>query len=131
VTVRAPAENANANAGASGTWNVTATFAEGDRTVTLRLQQEGERLSGSTQGSLGSGAGATGSLRGAGEFRVSVPVTLGGTTEEANFSGTMTGNTIRGSVTIVGHPNGTFIGTRPGQGGQGGRGGQRPPPPRF
>ena len=60
-----------------------------------------------------------------GDLRFTVPVTLGGTSEEATFSGTLTGNLMRGSVQIVGHPNGTFVGTRPAAGGQGGRGGQR------
>ncbi|HEX7937531.1 MAG TPA: amidohydrolase family protein, partial [Gemmatimonadaceae bacterium] len=127
VTVRAAADNANANVGASGTWNITATFAEGDRTVTLNMTQEGERLRGSISGPLGAGDISNGSIGSNGEFRFSASVNLGGTSEEANFSGTMTGNTIRGSIQIIGHPNGTFIGTRPGAGGQGGRG-QRPPP---
>lgn len=130
VTVRAPADTAGeAAAAAAGTWTMTASFAEGDRTVTLTLTQEGERLRGSIQGSLGTADIVNGSISSAGELRFSVPVTLGGTSEEANFSGTMTGNVMRGSVQIIGHPNGTFVATRPGAGGPGGgRGGQRPPP---
>jgi imidazolonepropionase-like amidohydrolase len=125
IAVRAPAmEAAGANA-ASGAWTITATFAEGDRTVTLNLQQDGERLRGNIQGSLGQSDIANGSIS-SGEIRFTVPVTLGGSSEEATFNGTMTGNVIRGSVTIVGRPNGTFVGTRPGQGG-GRPGMQRPP----
>jgi hypothetical protein len=123
--VRAPAtETAGANA-ASGVWTVTATFAEGDRTLTLNLTQDGDRLRGNIQGSLGQSDIANGSIS-AGEVKFTVPVTLGGTSEEATFTGTMTGNVLRGSVTIVGKPNGTFVGTRPGAGG-GRPGGQRPP----
>jgi hypothetical protein len=129
VAVRAPAtDGATANA-AAGTWTITATFAEGDRTITLNLTQEGERLRGSIQGSLGTGEIANGSLSN-GEMTFTVGVTLGGTSEEAKFAGTLTGNVMRGSVAIVGHPNGTFVGTRPGGGGPGGGrppGGQRPP----
>ena len=128
VAARAPAaDGATANA-AAGTWTITATFAEGDRTITLNLTQDGERLRGSIQGSLGTGEIANGSISN-GEMTFTVPVTLGGTSEEAKFAGTLTGNVMRGSVSIVGHPNGTFVGTRPGNGGPGGgrSGGQRPP----
>jgi hypothetical protein len=128
VTVRVAADNANANLGASGTWTITATFAEGDRAVTLNLTQEGERLRGNIQGPLGAGDISNGSISAAGELRFSASVTLGGTSEEANFSGTMTGTVMRGSIQIIGHPNGTFVGTRLGAGGGQGRGGQRPPP---
>jgi imidazolonepropionase-like amidohydrolase len=126
ITVRAPAaDNAAANA-ASGTWTITATFAEGERTVTLTLTQEGERLRGSIQGALGSADITNGSIGTGGELRFTVPVTLRETSEEANFTGTLTGNVMRGTVQVIGHPNGTFVGTRPNAGGQG-RGGQRPP----
>ena len=59
----------------------------------------------------------------------SASVTLGGTSEEATFTGTLTGNVMRGTIQIVGHPNGTFLGTRPGaeNRGPGRPGGQRPP----
>jgi imidazolonepropionase-like amidohydrolase len=130
LTVRAPAAETSANP-ASGTWTITATFAEGERTITLTLQQEGERLRGSIQGSLGSGEIGSGSLGAGGDLRFTVPVTLGPTSEEATFAGTLTGNVMRGSVQIVGRPNGTFVGTRPGaedrpQGNRSG-GAQRPP----
>jgi len=62
-------------------------------------------------------------------LRFSVPVTLRETSEEANFVGTLTGNVMRGNIQIIGHPNGTFIGTRP-EGARSGAGrpaGQRPP----
>ncbi len=129
MTVRAPAADAATANPASGTWTITATFAEGDRTITLNLRQEGEQVRGSIQGALGSGEISNGSLAGD-ELKFSVPVTLGQTSEEANFAGTLTGNVMRGSIQIVGHPNGTFVGTRPGADNRpaGGRpGGQRPP----
>jgi imidazolonepropionase-like amidohydrolase len=128
VTVRAPAV-ADGNASpAAGTWTVTATFAEGERTATFSLQQDGDRLRGTMQGALGSADINNGSIGANGDLRFTVSVTLGGTSEEATFTGTLTGNVVRGAVQIVGHPNGTFIGTRPDSGRSGGRpGGQRPP----
>jgi imidazolonepropionase-like amidohydrolase len=125
MTVRAPAAETTANA-ASGTWTITATFAEGERTITLNLQQEGEMLRGSIQGALGSNEISNGSLGAGGDLRFTVPVTLGPTSEEATFAGTLTGNVMRGSVQIVGRPNGTFVGTRPGTENRP-QGGQRPP----
>jgi imidazolonepropionase-like amidohydrolase len=119
-------DNAAANA-ASGAWTVTVTFPEGDRTLTLNISQEGERLRGSIQGSLGANDISNASLGANGDLSFTVPVTLRETSEEANFTGTLMGNVMRGSVQIVGHPNGTFVGTRPNAGGPGQRGGQRPP----
>ena len=126
MTVRAPTTETNANA-ASGTWTITATFVEGERTLTLDLRQEGERLRGTIQGSLGSGDISNGSLGENGDLRFTVPVVLSGTSEEATFTGTLTGNVMRGTVQIVGRPNGTFLGTRPGS--EDRPRGQRPPQP--
>ena len=127
-TVRASGGDNAAASAASGAWTVTVTFPEGDRTLTLNLTQEGERLRGSIQGSLGANDISNASLGANGDLRFTVPVTLRETSEEANFSGTLTGNVMRGSVQIIGHPNGTFVGTRPSAGGPAGqRGGQRPP----
>jgi imidazolonepropionase-like amidohydrolase len=39
----------------SGTWNFNVNLGQGEKAVTLNLQQEGERLSGSISGSLGTG----------------------------------------------------------------------------
>jgi hypothetical protein len=130
MTVRAPAAaDANAAAPASGTWTVTATLGGTDRSITLALQQEGERLRGTMQGALGSGEINNASIGASGDLRFTVPVLLEGTTEEATFSGTLIGNAMRGSVQITGHPNGTFVGTRPSTSGPSGSrpGGQRPP----
>ena len=117
IAVRAPAAESPSAAGASGTWTITATFAEGDRTITLNLQQEGERLRGTIQGALGSADISNASIGDGGDLRFTAPVTLGNTSEEATFSGTLAGNVMRGTVQIVGHPNGTFVGTRPGPAG--------------
>jgi hypothetical protein len=76
------------------------------------LQQEGDSLRGSIQGSLGSADIANASLSPAGEVRFTVRVTTEGQTSEANFVGTITGNEMRGTVTLEGHAPGSFSGTR-------------------
>lgn len=122
IEPRAP--SAGRAATVAGRWTVTVTLDEGDKAVTLALQQEGTSLRGTLQGALGSAQIANGSIGEEGDFRFTAAVTLGAGTEEATFDGTLSGNTIRGTVQIVGHPQGTFVGTRPNRGG--GRGG-RPP----
>jgi imidazolonepropionase-like amidohydrolase len=123
IEVRPPRAESGTGA-ASGTWTVTATTDQGEKTLTLNLQQEGERLRGGIQGDLGAGQISNGSVSAAGEFRFTVSVTIAGETNEATFGGTITGNTMRGTVAIVGRPTGTFEGSK-----AGGRraGGERPP----
>ena len=110
---------------ASGTWTLTVTLDEGEKPVTLTLQQAGEQLRGTMQGALGSGQISNGSIGSGGEVQFTASVTMAAGTEEARFTGTITGNVMRGTLAIVGHPQGTFIGTKPDGGGNGRRG--RPP----
>jgi hypothetical protein len=128
IPVSAPTTESTVASAASGQWTITVTFPEGDRTITLNLRQEGEQLRGSIQGALGSSEISNGSLSGD-SLRFSVPVTLRETSEEANFTGTLSGNVMRGNIQIIGHPNGTFIGTRPESANRpsGRPAGQRPP----
>jgi imidazolonepropionase-like amidohydrolase len=126
IEVRPPAaagEGTSAGV-ATGTWTVTATTDQGEKTLTLQLQQEGERLRGGIQGDLGSGQISSGSIGSAGDFRFTATVTIAGETNEATFGGSITGNTMRGTLAIVGRPTGTFEGSR---GGGRRAGGERPP----
>jgi imidazolonepropionase-like amidohydrolase len=126
--VHAPASAAGAAGGsiASGTWTLTVTLDEGEKPVTLALQQVGDQLRGTIQGSLGSGQISNASVGADGEVQFTATITMVAGTEEARFAGTINGNLMRGTVAIVGHPQGTFIGTKPdGAAGAGRRG--RPP----
>ena len=120
--VRAPAPTAAAGgANASGTWalNVNLGGSGNERqefSVTLNLQQQGERLSGTTQGQLGSGQLANGTVTGS-DVTFTIPVTLpapASQTTDAIFTGTLNGNQMTGTVQIVGRGPGTFTGTRAG-----------------
>lgn len=97
----------------SGTWMTTVGIEGTDHTVTLALTVEGSRLTGTLQGGLGVAQISNGEMGEAGEFRFTAPVTLRDGTEEAVFVGNLTGNAIRGGVSIVGHALGRFSGTRP------------------
>jgi hypothetical protein len=85
-----------------------------EQSFTANLQQQGERLTGSIQGSLGSGQIASGSVSG-NEVRFTVPITLpapASQTTDAQFTGTISGNTMSGAVQVVGRDPGTFTATR-------------------
>ena len=96
----------------SGAWNLAINLGQGERTATLNLQQEGERLNGSISGALGAGEISNASMTAAGEVRFTVPLEIEGQTREATFTGTLSGNEIRGTVTVVGQTPGTFTATR-------------------
>jgi imidazolonepropionase-like amidohydrolase len=96
----------------AGTWALNVDLGKGDIAGTLALQQEGDRLRGSIQGSLGSAEISNGSLSQNGEVRFTVKVTVEGQTSEATFTGTVTGNEMRGTVTLEGHTPGSFRATR-------------------
>ena len=130
VEIKAPAASAAAAtaATATGTWTVTVTTDEGERPMTISLQQVGTELRGTIQGSLGSSQISNGSAGAAGDVKFTASLTMQSGTEEGTFSGTVSGNVIRGTVAVVGHPPASFAGSRPDAGG--GRGGRRGPPPR-
>jgi imidazolonepropionase-like amidohydrolase len=108
-----PAASGTGGGLATGTWTLNVNLGEGEQSVTLVLQQEGENLRGSIQGPLGSAQIANASVSAGGELRFTVPVTIGGQTTEATFNGTITGNQMRGTVQTVGRAPGTFTGTLP------------------
>ena len=96
----------------TGTWNLTVNLGQGEKTATLTLTQEGERLSGTIAGALGAGDISNASTTSAGEVRFTVPLEIEGQTKEATFAGTLADDQIRGSVTVVGMTPGTFTGSR-------------------
>jgi imidazolonepropionase-like amidohydrolase len=106
---------------ASGTWTLRVNLAgsggeQSDYSITISLQQQGERLTGSLQGQLGSGQIGVGTISGT-EVNFTAPITLPGPasqTTDAIFKGTISGNEMSGSVQIVGRGPGTFNATRAG-----------------
>ncbi|MGZ8376333.1 MAG: amidohydrolase family protein [Gemmatirosa sp.] len=131
VTVRAATPAADNAMTAAGAWTTTVALDAQSHAITLTLRQDGERLTGSMQGDLGTAELTNGSIGADGALRFTAPITLKEGTEEATFIGTLEGNAIRGRVTIVGHTPGTFSGTRPNRGGAGGPGGAGPGAPRM
>jgi hypothetical protein len=110
----APASTATASGiNASGNWTLNINLGEGDVAATLALEQQGGRLTGSIQGTLGSAEIGNASAGAGGEIRFTAPLTIGGQTTEATFTGTISGNEMRGTVQVVGRSPGSFTGTRP------------------
>ena len=104
-----------ATRGVTGTWTLNINFGQGERAATLTLTQEGDRVTGSIAGVLGSGEISNASISSSDELRFSVPLNLEGQTKEATFTGTLAGNEIRGTVTVVGSSPGSFTATRAGR----------------
>jgi len=115
VDLRATAGGAQQRATLTGAWSLSIDMGKGEKVVSLNLQQEGDRLRGSLQGTLGTGQLANASVSAGGEVRFTVPLQVDGQTEEASFVGTLSGNQIKGTVTITGGAPGTFTATRTGQ----------------
>lgn len=115
ATAAATGERPAGRSGVSGSWTLNINLGQGERAATLTLQQEGDRVTGSIAGVLGSGEISNASASAGGEVKFTVPLNIEGQTREATFAGTLTGNEIRGSVTIVGSQPGTFTATRSGQ----------------
>jgi hypothetical protein len=136
IEMRPAAAAGPGGATASGTWslNINLGGSANERqelSATLTLQQQGDRLTGSLQGQLGSGQIAVGTVAGS-DINFTVPVTLpapASQTTDAIFTGTLSGNQMSGTVQVVGRGPGTFTGTRAGggPGGGGGAGATRPP----
>ena len=109
-----PAGGGPSRGNLSGTWTVNINLGQGDRTITLTLQQEGDRLTGSISGPLGAGEISNASFS-TGELRFTAALNVEGQTKEATFTGRFANNEIRGGVSIPGANPGTFTATRSGQ----------------
>jgi imidazolonepropionase-like amidohydrolase len=121
IELRPAAATTTGGASASGNWTLNVNLGgsgneKQEFSVTLNLQQQGDRVTGSIQGQLGSGSIANGSINGA-DVNFTVPITLpapASQTTDAIFTGTIAGGEMRGTVQVVGRGNGTFTGTRAG-----------------
>ena len=93
----------------TGTWAIEATHSAGTSTPTATITQSGEKLSGKYQGSYGESA-LTGSIKGT-EFSFTVEI---GAEQKVKvvYTGTLSGDTIKGNLTMGEMGEGTFTGKR-------------------
>ena len=115
IDLKPPERGTPARNNLSGQWSVNINLGQGDQAITLNLQQEGDRLTGSISGPLGAGEISNASVSSAGEVRFTVALNVERQTKEATFTGRFENNQIRGSVAIVGLTPGTFTAIRTGQ----------------
>jgi hypothetical protein len=108
----APAAGGETRANLDGAWTVVIESPQGQQNATLNVEQEGDVIRGVMQGPSGSRNIANATVSAAGEVRFTVPVDMGGETREATFTGTLSGNEIRGQVTVEGRPPATFTARR-------------------
>jgi hypothetical protein len=93
----------------TGTWALEAHHSAGVSTPTATITQTGEKLTGKYTGSYGQSE-LTGSIKGQ-EFTFTVEI---GTEQKVSvvYTGTLDGNTIKGSLTMGEMGEGTFTGKR-------------------
>jgi hypothetical protein len=93
----------------TGTWGLEAHHSAGVSTPTVTITQTGEKLTGKYVGSYGESE-LTGSIKGQ-EFTFTVEI---GTEQKVRvvYTGTLDGNTIKGSMTMGEMGEGTFTGKR-------------------
>jgi hypothetical protein len=93
----------------TGTWAIEATHSAGTSTPTATITQSGEKLSGKYVGSYGESE-LTGSIK-ANEFTFTVEI---GQEQKVKvvYNGTLSGDTIKGSLTMGEMGEGTFTGKR-------------------
>ena len=93
----------------TGTWGLEVTHSAGTSTPTLNITQTGEKLNGKYVGSYGESV-LTGSIKGT-DFTFSVEI---GTEQKVTvvYTGTLAGDTVKGTLTMGEMGEGTFTGKR-------------------
>lgn len=114
IDLRAGAERPSPRSNATGIWSLKVNLG-GEKIAALALQLDGERITGTINGALGQSEIANFSMTPGGDLRFTVPITIDLQTKEATFTGKLTGNEIRGSITVVGSAPGTFTAARSGE----------------
>jgi hypothetical protein len=96
----------------TGTWNLTLNLGQVEKRGAVNLEQQGDRLTGFITSLLGTRDISNASASAGGEVRFTMALEIEGQTKEATFTGTLSGDEIRGTVTVVGSSPGTFVATR-------------------
>ena len=95
-----------------GSWTVVINSGQNPINATLNIEHEGDVIRGVMQGPAGSRNISNASVSASGEVRFTVTIDAGGETREATFTGTLSGNEIRGTVNVEGRPPAPFTATR-------------------
>ncbi|HET9532355.1 MAG TPA: amidohydrolase family protein, partial [Blastocatellia bacterium] len=96
----------------SGNWELTVRSPQGDVNARLTLQREGDRITGTFAGPMGSFPIGNGSVTG-NQLRLPVSVQFGGDTIEATIVATIEGDSMSGTISLGALGSFELSGTRP------------------
>jgi len=96
----------------SGTWNLTIETPQSDVSATLTLKKDGDQITGSLTSPMGTVPVKSGTINGK-ELRLTLTVEMGGQSMEVVMTGTIEGDSIKGSVLLGAEGAFPFSGTRP------------------
>ena len=96
----------------SGTWSVVVQSPQGDINAQLTLTKDGDQIGGSLSSSTGTVAIKTGRLTG-NQIRLTGTIEAGGQSIDAIITGTIDGDSIRGTIVMGAMGSFEFTGTRP------------------
>lgn len=100
MRIVAPPDSEKSPLSAEGSWDLSVRLPEGEVALRLELTQQGERVSGSFSGDRGSGSIGEGTVEGNRiRFSLAAQASPSGEMSEWRFEGTITGNSMEGSVT--------------------------------
>jgi len=94
----------------TGAWALTVTTDQGSGNPTLTFKQEGETLTGTYEGQLGS-ADLTGTVKGT-AITFTFTLDMQGQQALVTYAGTVEKDTMKGTMNIAGMVSGTFTGNR-------------------
>jgi imidazolonepropionase-like amidohydrolase len=96
----------------SGTWNLTIETPQSDVSATLTLKKDGDQITGSLTSPMGTVPVKSGTINGK-ELRLTLTVEMGGQSMEVVMTGTIEGDSIKGSVLLGAEGAFPFSGSRP------------------
>jgi len=96
----------------TGAWTLSVESPRGTETFTANLRQQGPALTGSVQSPLGTVEISDGSV-GGNEVRFRISLNFGGRPVDVTVIGTVSGNSIKGTMGMGGGPAMSFTGSRP------------------
>ena len=96
----------------SGTWSLVVQSPQGEISAQLTLTKDGEQIGGTLGTPMGNVAIKSGRING-NQIRLTTTVDMGGQSIDAIISGTIEGDSMRGSIVMGEMGSFDFTGTRP------------------
>jgi hypothetical protein len=108
-----PGQPARPPVDVAGTWTLTINVPEGSMVLTARFQQSGAEVTGTvSEPQIGTADIRSGAVAG-NALSFAASINVGGTLVDVEFSGTVEGNTMKGTANVPGFGPVDFTGSRP------------------